>query len=75
MADEKALSLPEAAARIGVTPAAIKYWILQGILKAEQVGGFWIIWPKDLEAANEQNQKNPRRGKRGPRPGRLVKGA
>lgn len=63
------LNLPGAARVAGITPAAVRYWILIGCLKATKAGNRWIITRPDLDAAIEQSKHLHHRGRRGPRDG------
>ena len=57
----KLLSVPEAAARLGLSVAMVRRHCQQGTLPAFKVGSRWIISEDDLEAF----AKKPRR--RGPK--------
>jgi len=62
MENQAPFTLSSAARHVGVTVAAIRYWLLIGLLKGEKVGGRWQIRLKDLEEANAKSLEQPSRG-------------
>jgi excisionase family DNA binding protein len=57
--DVEVLSITEAAARIGVAPVTLRLQIQHGALKAEKVGGRYLVTATDL-AAYDERRKEPR---------------
>ncbi len=57
--DTEVLSITEAAARIGVAPVTLRLQIQNGALKAEKVGGRYLVTADDL-AAYDVRRKQPR---------------
>lgn len=72
--DVEVLSITEAAARIGVAPVTLRLQIQHGALKAEKVGGRYLVTASDLADYDEQrkqprgfaNPRHPMHGKQGP---------
>lgn len=69
--DNETFNLIGAGRHVGVKPQTVRYWIMNGLLKADMVGGHWVIRRSDLEAADEKARSGPRPGRRGRR-GTLV---
>jgi excisionase family DNA binding protein len=51
----------EAASRLGVSPQRVAILIRDGRLKAEKVGGMWLIKPKDLKPVLHRKPGRPRK--------------
>ena len=54
------ITVAEASAKLGVSPARVRQLIKSGVLAAEQVAGIWLIDEKSVEARREHN---PGRGR------------
>ena len=54
------ITVAEASAKLGVSPARVRQLIRSGVLAAEQVAGIWLIDEKSVEARREHN---PGRGR------------
>lgn len=44
------ITVAEASAKLGVSPARVRQLIKSGVLAAEQVAGIWLIDEKSVEA-------------------------
>ena len=47
------ITVAEASAKLGVSPARVRQLIKSGVLAAEQVAGIWLIDEKSVEARRE----------------------
>lgn len=57
------LSIPEAAARLGVTRQRVHQWIQSGHLRAIRIGGRWIVSAREVEKF-EAARKSVRKAQR-----------
>lgn len=64
---EEIFNLVGAARYVGVTPATIRYWKLNGLLDCDIINGHWVIRKSALEKADEEAKKRPYAGRRGKR--------
>jgi excisionase family DNA binding protein len=54
------VTLPEAAASLGVTAATLRQQIHNGKLRAEKHGRDWWVQPKEVERYRQDSQKRDR---------------
>jgi len=50
------LSLPEAAERLGLTHATLRWQVKNGTLKAEKIAGRWLVTHTEVARYQEQNK-------------------
>ncbi len=50
------LSLPEAAERLELTPATLRWQVKNGTLKAEKIAGRWLVTQAEVARYQEQNK-------------------
>lgn len=51
------MTLKEAAAIIGVTPATLRQQIAHGSLRARKIGRDWTVTPKEVERYRLENRR------------------
>lgn len=55
------LSVPQAAARLGLKPAIVRRYCQNGKLRATKITGAWLIFPDDLEKfASKPRRRGPK---------------
>ena len=55
------LTLSEAAARLGVTAATLRWQIHNGKLKARKVGPLWVVSEKEVERYGRESRRGSAR--------------
>ena len=53
---DKLLSIPEAAAMLGVTVRTIRHWIASGTINAEKTGSRWGIPADEIERIRSERK-------------------
>lgn len=56
------ISTEQAAKELGVTMRRVQAMIQAGRLKAEKLGGVWLIHPRDLDAVRDRKPGRPPQG-------------
>lgn len=55
------LTVPEAAARLGVSPKTVRRMLVSGVLPGQKVGGRWLIDASDLAPSSKQGEASDRK--------------
>lgn len=51
------MTLPEAAALLGVTAATLRQQIANGKLRAKKIGRDWTVTPREVERYRQENKR------------------
>jgi len=60
------MTIPEAAASLGLAPATLRRQIANGALRAHKIGRDWWVWPEEVEKYRHEHLGKRRKQEEAP---------